>query len=274
MKRGARVLLVNADDFGIYPAASAAVIDAIDHGIAASCSVLVLGPGAPEALRMLADRPDIAFGVHLTLVTDFPDQQWSTRTHGRSLLDASGRMFGSDDRAGLLRSARIDEVEAEFRAQVEVVLDAGLTPTHLDWHCLADGGRADIFDVTLMLADEYGIAVRAWLEPARRTLRDRGLPVVDHDFLDSFSIERPGKRADRVGGAPGLRRRGRQQLLGPSDRPRIPGLRAGPRGGRGGGDHRDRVVNAPRAVAAPSRSSGCPMIIDSRRRSTRPTRSA
>jgi predicted glycoside hydrolase/deacetylase ChbG (UPF0249 family) len=198
MKRGARVLLVNADDFGIYPAANAAVIDAIDHGIAASCSVLVLGPGAPEALRMLADRPDIAFGVHLTLVTDFPDQQWSTRTHGRSLLDASGRMFGSDDRAGLLRSARIDEVEAEFRAQVEVVLDAGLTPTHLDWHCLADGGRADIFDVTLMLADEYGIAVRAWLEPARRTLRDRGLPVVDHDFLDSFSIERPGKASRYV----------------------------------------------------------------------------
>jgi hypothetical protein len=60
--------------------------------------------------------------------------------------------------------------------------DAGLTPTQLDWHCLADGGRADIFDVTLMLADEYGIAVRAWLEPARRKLRDRGLPVVGHDF--------------------------------------------------------------------------------------------
>ena len=198
MRPGARVLLVNADDFGIYPAANAAVIDAIDHGIAASCSVMVLGPGAPDALRMLADRPDIAFGVHLTLVTDFPDQQWRIRTSGRSLLDATGRMFGSDDRAGLLRSARIDEVEAEFRAQLEVVLEAALTPTHLDWHCLADGGRADIFDVTLMLADEYGIAVRAWLEPARRRLRARGLPVVDHDFLDSFSIERPGKAARYV----------------------------------------------------------------------------
>jgi chitin disaccharide deacetylase len=198
MRPGARVLLVNADDFGIYPAANAAVIDAIDHGIAASCSVMVIAPGAPEALRMLADRPDIAFGVHLTLVTDFPDQRWSTRTHGRSLLDASGRMFGSDDRAGLLRSARIAEVEAEFRAQVELVLDAGLTPTHLDWHCLADGGRPDVFDVTLVLADEYGVAVRGWLEPARRTLRARRQPVVDHDFLDSFSMERPGKAARYV----------------------------------------------------------------------------
>ena len=113
--------------------------------------------------------------------------------NGSSLLDASGRMFSPDERAGLLRSARIEEVEAEFRAQIEVVLDAGLAPTHLDWHCLADGGRPDIFDVTLALADEYGVAVRAWLEPARRALRERGLPVVDHDFLDSFSIELAGK---------------------------------------------------------------------------------
>ena len=27
----------------------------------------------------------------------------------------------------------------EFRAQVNAVASAGLAPTHLDWHCLADG---------------------------------------------------------------------------------------------------------------------------------------
>ena len=71
--------------------------------------------------------------------------------------------------------------------------DAGLTPTHLDWHCLADGGRDDIFDLTVALAREYGLAVRAWLEPARRKLRQRGLPAVDHDFLDSFRLDLDGK---------------------------------------------------------------------------------
>jgi predicted glycoside hydrolase/deacetylase ChbG (UPF0249 family) len=73
------------------------------------------------------------------------------------------------------------------------VVDAGLTPTHLDWHCLADGGRDDIFDLTLSLAEEYGLAVRAWLEPGRRKLRRRGLPVVDHEFLDSFRLDVDGK---------------------------------------------------------------------------------
>ena len=29
-------------------------------------------------------------------------------------------------------------------ARIDAVVEVGLTPTHLDWHCLADGGRADI----------------------------------------------------------------------------------------------------------------------------------
>jgi chitin disaccharide deacetylase len=55
------------------------------------------------------------------------------------------------------------------------VVDAGLTPTHLDWHCLADGGRDDIFDLTLALAQEHGLALRAWLKPGLEKLR--GLPA-------------------------------------------------------------------------------------------------
>jgi predicted glycoside hydrolase/deacetylase ChbG (UPF0249 family) len=75
------------------------------------------------------------------------------------------------------------------------VVDADLAPTHLDWHCLADGGRDDILDLTVSLAREYGLAVRVWLDPARQQLRRRGLPVTDHDFLDSFRLEVDRKAA-------------------------------------------------------------------------------
>jgi chitin disaccharide deacetylase len=85
-------------------------------------------------------------------------------------------------RAAFLDRARLDEVELEFRAQINAVADAGLTPTHLDFHCLADGGRDDILDLAVVLAAEYGLAVRVWLEPGRRGMRRRGLPVTDNDF--------------------------------------------------------------------------------------------
>ncbi|WP_432485501.1 ChbG/HpnK family deacetylase [Kineococcus esterisolvens] len=74
-----------------------------------------------------------------------------------------------------------------------MVARAGLTPTHLDWHVLADGGRADVLELTLALAAEHGMAARVWLEPARSAARRRGLPVLDHDFVDSFALDVDGK---------------------------------------------------------------------------------
>ncbi|MGX1885182.1 ChbG/HpnK family deacetylase [Streptomyces sp. NPDC055287] len=52
----------------------------------------------------------------------------------------------------LLAAARVEEVETEFLAQIDTVVGAGPAPTHPDWHCLADGGRDDIFDLTVPLA--------------------------------------------------------------------------------------------------------------------------
>lgn len=43
------------------------------------------------------------------------------------------------------------------------------------------------------MAREHGLAARVWLEPGRRTARGRGLPVVEHDFLDSFTLPLAGK---------------------------------------------------------------------------------
>jgi hypothetical protein len=194
----ARVLIVNADDFGMYDAVNAAVIRSIEDGIASSCSLMAPCPAAPDAMRLLREHRLIPFGVHLTLVCDTPGYRWGPLTAKErvpSLLDEAGELFTPDHVPALLAQARLDEVEREFRAQVDAVTGAGLTPTHLDWHCLADGGRDDIFDVTVALAAEYGLAVRAWLEPARRKLRPRGLPAVDRDFLDSFRLDTDGKQA-------------------------------------------------------------------------------
>jgi predicted glycoside hydrolase/deacetylase ChbG (UPF0249 family) len=188
----ARVLIINADDFGIYPSANNAVLQSIEHGIASSCSLMPPCPGARQALELLHERPNIPFGVHLTLVCDFAGHRWQPLAPAEnvpSLLDGDGCFFGTDGKGQLLTQAQLFEVELELRSQIEAVLATGLTPTHLDWHSLADGGREDIFDLGLALADEYRLAARVWLEPSRRTARRLGLPVVDHDFLDSFSLE-------------------------------------------------------------------------------------
>ncbi|MGW7097782.1 polysaccharide deacetylase family protein, partial [Streptomyces sp. NPDC054874] len=196
----ARLLIINCDDFGMYPAVNAAVIESIEEGIATSCSLMVPCPGTPQAMKLLSQRPQIPFGIHLTLVCEMPAIPWgplSDRERVPSLLDPAGELFSptTAGRATLLSQARLDEIELEFRAQIDAVADAELTPTHLDFHCLADGGRDDILDLTVVLAAEYGLAVRIWLEPGRQAMRSRRLPVTDNDFLDSFSLDIEGKAA-------------------------------------------------------------------------------
>ncbi|MBF9067106.1 polysaccharide deacetylase family protein [Streptacidiphilus fuscans] len=199
----ARLLIVNCDDFGMYPGINAAVVESIEEGIASSCSLMVPCPGAVDAMRRLRRRPEIGFGIHLTMVCEMPRLRWGPLAGAEkvpSLLDRQGSLFAPTQagRAALFGQARLDEVELEFRAQIDAVADAGLAPTHLDFHCLADGGRGGIFELTLELAAEYGLAVRVWLDPGRHTARQRGLVVVDNDFLDSFSLDIEEKAARYV----------------------------------------------------------------------------
>ena len=195
----ARVLIVNCDDLGMYHAVNAAVVESIERGIATSCSLMASCPAAPHAMQLLRERPAIPFGVHLTLVIDTAHNRWAPLTAKErvpSLLDETGELFTNDRIPELLAKARLDEVEREFRAQIGAVVDAGLAPTHLDWHCLGDGGRDDVLDLTMSLAGEHGLAVRAWLDPGRaQRLRRRGLPVTDNGFLDSFRLALDGKAA-------------------------------------------------------------------------------
>jgi predicted glycoside hydrolase/deacetylase ChbG (UPF0249 family) len=192
---GARVLIVNCDDFGMHHDINAAVIESIENGIASSCSLMVTGPAAADAIGFLRQHPHIAFGIHLALICDTLEYRWgpaAAKADVPSLLDPdTDELYvnTTPGRTALLAEATLSDVERELRAQINAVVDVGLAPTHIDWHCLADGGRADIGDVAMALADEYGLAVRVWLDDGRRKARQRGKPVVDNAFVDSFSIE-------------------------------------------------------------------------------------
>ncbi len=89
----------------------------------------------------------------------------------------------------------LDELEAEFRAQIEAALAANLKPTHLDWHCLRFGARVDIFDLMLGLAKEYGLALRVVGQSLIEQVQRQGLPSNDYDFLDSFRLDTVDKAA-------------------------------------------------------------------------------
>ncbi len=194
----ARLLLVNADDFGMYQAINEAIVRAFKEGIVRSTSLMIPCPGASRALQLLKDNPDLAFGVHLSVIRDIDHYRWGPLTPKEkvsSLLDENGDFYSIGRMSEMLERAKLDELEVEFRAQIEAVPAAELEPTHLDWHCLHSGGRADIFDLTMGLAKEYGLALRVASHPYIDQVQSQGLPTDDYDLLDSFALSIDDKSA-------------------------------------------------------------------------------
>ncbi len=150
-------------------------------------------------MHLLRDHPDVPFGIHLTIVYDFDHHRWGplgSRDRMSALIDDAGYFWSNKRIPELLERARFDEVAIEFLAQIDTVLAVALKPTHFDWHCLADGGRADIFDLTFKLARKYGFALRVHDQTHVSTCKEQGVPVNDHGVLDSYGLEPAGKPAN------------------------------------------------------------------------------
>lgn len=194
----ARLLIINADDLGIYHAVNTGILQSLRHGIVQSTSLMVTSPAALQAMQILRENPDISFSIHLTIICDMDTYLSGPLTAAEkvpSLITQDGYFYTLDHESKLLAQAKLDEVEVEFRTQIETVLNAGLKPTHLDWHCLHHGGRDDIFEMTLGLAREYGLALRVSHRALIEPLHQQGLPTAEYDLLDSFSLKLDGKSA-------------------------------------------------------------------------------
>jgi len=199
----ARLLIVNADDFGMCHAVNQAIVGTLQAGIVRSTSLMVPCPWALPAMQFLADHPDIPFGVHLTAISDSVNNRWRPLTATDkvpSLVDQAlpgqgGYFYDFDHMPEFLARVRLDQLEMEFRAQIEAVLAAGLQPTHLDWHSLRIRDRGDILDLMVRLAREHGLALRVAYRPWIEALKGQGLPINDFDTLDSYGLDPAGKAA-------------------------------------------------------------------------------
>jgi hopanoid biosynthesis associated protein HpnK len=165
-----KLLIVNADDFGLTKGVSHGIIAAHTHGIITSTSLMANGSAFEESITLARKHRNLGIGAHLNLTQGTPVAPLS---EVQSLVNPEGRLCLSSYRlwAGMLtRKIRISEMETELRAQIDKIISAGISPTHLDGHKhvhILPG----ISELVIRLAQEFGI-------PAIRTPLDE-LPSLD-----------------------------------------------------------------------------------------------
>lgn len=128
-------LIVNADDFGLTEGVNRGILSAHRHGIVTSTTLLANGAAFLTAIAAAGEAPQLGIGVHLNLSEGLPV---SSATEIPTLVDAQGRLHLTP---GKLRRAMLNgreaierDIEVELRAQIAKVMQAGITPTHLDGH--------------------------------------------------------------------------------------------------------------------------------------------
>jgi len=133
VKHSATRLVVNADDLGLHPALDAGILRAHREGIVTSATVLVMGPGAPEAVAR-AHAQGLALGVHLALCTRLapaaPPALVPTLAPGGQLRAG----WADFARAWLTGQVRREELERELAAQLARARELGAEVDHLDMH--------------------------------------------------------------------------------------------------------------------------------------------
>ncbi|MEO8693362.1 MAG: ChbG/HpnK family deacetylase [Acidimicrobiales bacterium] len=130
-----RLLIVNADDYGLTPAVSHGILRGMREGVITSTSVLVLGSGFSRSVGWLRDETTLGVGVHLALVGEDPPV--SAARDIPTLVDRRGRLAHSwRQLLPRVMTKRIDmaDVERELAAQIGAAHDAGLSIDHLNSH--------------------------------------------------------------------------------------------------------------------------------------------
>lgn len=157
----ARLLIINADDFGMCHAENVATIAGLEQGAFTSSTIMVPCPWFAEAAAFAEGAPQADLGVHITHTSEWLPLKWGPvtgRSHVPSMVDGRGHFYR--DLPGLYGNARLDEVEAETRAQIDTALAAGIDVTHLDSHMGTVQLEPRYHALYVRLAAEYRLPIR------------------------------------------------------------------------------------------------------------------
>ncbi len=157
-----RIVIFNADDFGMSESSISAVEDLADVGILSSASIMPTCPWFMAAAKWSSNNPDFSVGVHLSLTSEWPDYRWSSccrapRVSG--LIDDFGYLH--QKRQTVLDKADPYWVGIELKAQIDLVQSTGIDISHLDAH-MYTALLIPFLHHYLQLAHDYSIPAVLW----------------------------------------------------------------------------------------------------------------
>ena len=156
-----KLLIVNADDFGLCKAQNYGIIEAFNHGVVRSTTAMMNAPGIEHAAVLSKANPQLSVGMHFVLTLGRPLSLMPNLTREGEL----GKWIWEMAEAGTLP---LDEIARELECQFGRFIELfGKMPTHIDSHHHVHM-FAEIFPIVEAFAKEKGVPVRIDRDEVRK----------------------------------------------------------------------------------------------------------
>ena len=181
-------LIVRGDDMGYTHSGNEALIKCYKEGIETSIEVIVPSPWFPEAVKLLAQNPGVDVGIHLALTSEWENIKWRPLSNAASIKDSNGYFYpmvypnkNYPGQALLENSIQLDDIEKEFRLQIETALKKIPRISHISSHMNCTNMTDEVKALTKKLAKEYKIDI---------DLEDYGVKYTGYDGPSKTSAEK------------------------------------------------------------------------------------
>jgi predicted glycoside hydrolase/deacetylase ChbG (UPF0249 family) len=158
-------LVLRGDDLGSTQGSLVAIEEALNHGVLTSTSIMVPAPWFEGAAQLSARNPGWCTGVHLTLVGEWRGYRWRPVLPWdkvRSLVDEDGFLYRYPGEL-FAHNPRLEEIDAELRAQVALARKKGVRVQYLDTHYLPSSAYAGLTEVIDKMARDYDLPTQSRL---------------------------------------------------------------------------------------------------------------
>lgn len=156
-----RVLIVNADDFGLSKGQNYGIIEACKNGLVTSTTALVNGAAISHAAQLSRCVPELGVGMHFVLTLGEPLSAMPGLTREGRL----GKWIWQMAEEGSLPLEEIaHELACQYRRFIALF---GCEPTHIDSHHHVHM-IAPIYPIVAAFARENGVALRIDRQLAQR----------------------------------------------------------------------------------------------------------
>jgi len=159
-------LIVRGDDMGFTHSGNEALIKAYKNGIETSIEVIVASPWFPEAVKLLQQNPGVDVGIHLALTSEWENIKWRPVSDCASLKDSSGYFFpmvypnkNYPGQSIKENHWKIEDIEKEFRAQIELALKKIPRISHVSGHMGCEDLDKQVRELVKKLMKEYHINI-------------------------------------------------------------------------------------------------------------------